>query len=132
MELIYAWEAVRERGLSGCPARTRRGPIAFLSSSPIDSSAPSSTSSPTPDSKQPVEVKLQPTAKVHGKVVTDNGSPAEGGQVSAHDRMGRPKEGEMTRSEILGNTEFYANLMGQKAMLAYVTKILEPKPRASL
>ena len=43
--------------------------------------------------------------------------------------MGRPKEGEMTRSEIFGDTEIYANLMGQKAMLPYLTKILEPKPK---
>ena len=35
----------------------------------------------------------------------------------------------MTRSEILGNTEFYGNLMGQRAILPYLTKILEPKPK---
>ena len=85
---------------------------------------------PDSDSNQPVEVKLQPTAKVHGTVVNDDGLPAQGVQVQPMIAMGRLKEGEMTRSEILGNTEFYANLMGQRAMLPYVTKILEPKPKS--
>ena len=84
---------------------------------------------PDVDSKQPVEVTLQPTAKVHGKIVNDNGSAAEGAQVQPMIAMGRPKEGEMTRSEMLRDTEIYVNLMGQKAMLLYFTKILQPKPK---
>jgi beta-lactamase regulating signal transducer with metallopeptidase domain len=84
---------------------------------------------PDVDSKQPVEVKLQPTARVHGKVVNVNGSPAEGVQVQPMIAMGRPKDGEMTRSEMLRDTDIYVNLMGQKAMLPYFTKILQPRPK---
>jgi BlaR1 peptidase M56 len=84
---------------------------------------------PDSDSKRQVEVVLQPTAKVHGIVVNDNGSLAQGVQVQPMIVMGRPKEGEMTRSEIFRDTTFYAELMGQKFMLSYFTKIVEPKPK---
>ena len=83
---------------------------------------------PDSDSKQPVEVSLQPTAKVHGKLVTDNGSPAEGAQVNAMIAMGGPNEGEMTRSKIVRDTTPYVELMGQKAMIPYYMKLLQPKP----
>ena len=71
---------------SGCPGPIPRGPIASTSSTPSGSSAPSSTSSPIPRAGEPVEVRLQPTAKVHGKVVTASGSPVPGGQVNPADR----------------------------------------------
>ncbi len=84
---------------------------------------------PDSDSKQPVVVSLQPTAKVHGTVVNDNGSPADGAEVQPMIVMGRPKEGQMTRSEIMRETEIYVTLMGQKAMLPYWMKVLQPKPK---
>ena len=128
MVLIYAWKPSQKgvfRLPGADPAKTYR--VFFIQhdrqlGAVVDLK-------PDSDSKQPVEVKLQPTAKVHGTVVNDNGTPAQGVQVQPMIAMGRLKEGEMTRSEILGNTEFYGNLMGQRAMLPYVTKILEPKPK---
>jgi BlaR1 peptidase M56 len=84
---------------------------------------------PDSDSKQPVVVSLQPTAKVHGTVVNDNGLPADGAKVQPMIVMGRPKEGQMTRSEIMRETEIYVTLMGQKAMLPYWMKVLQSKPK---
>jgi hypothetical protein len=73
---------------------------------------------PDTEDQQPVEVKLEPTAKVHGKVVTSSGSPMQGGQVYPL-LVIREKDGEMSRDEVFRNTLFYSNLVGQKAMLAY-------------
>jgi 5-hydroxyisourate hydrolase-like protein (transthyretin family) len=84
---------------------------------------------PDSDSRQPIEVTLHPTAKVHGKVVNENGSPAENVQVQPMIVMGKPEEGEMTRSEILRDTEIYVNMMGQKGMMAYWMKVLQPRPK---
>ena len=73
---------------------------------------------PSLDSKEPIKVTLQPTASVHGKVVTDEtGSPADGAQVQPMIVLGQPKEGEMTRSQMLRETTFYAELMGQKSIM---------------
>jgi hypothetical protein len=74
-------------------------------------------------------VTLLPTAKVHGKVVNDNGSPAENVQVQPMIVVGKPKVGEMTRSEVLRDTEIYVNMMGQKGMMPYWMKVLQPKPK---
>ena len=76
---------------------------------------------PDPRVDQPIEVKLQPTAKVHGKVVSAGGSPMPGGQVYPL-LVIRDKAGEMSRNEVHRNTTFYSNLIGQKAMLAYSEK----------
>jgi beta-lactamase regulating signal transducer with metallopeptidase domain len=84
---------------------------------------------PGSDSSTPAEVTLQPTAKVHGKVVTDNGLPAEGAQVQPMIVMGKSKEGEMTRAEIFRDTTFYVEMMGQKALMPYMTKVLQPRPK---
>jgi beta-lactamase regulating signal transducer with metallopeptidase domain len=128
MVLIDAWEPSAKgifRLPGADPARTYR--VFFIQSerqlgAVVDLK-------PESDSKEPVEVVLQPTAKVHGKVINASGSAAEAAQVQPMIAMGRPTKGEMTRSEIVGETEIYANLMGQKAMLPYLTKILEPKPK---
>ena len=84
---------------------------------------------PGVDSKQPVDITLKPMARVHGKVVNENGSDAEGAQVNPMIAMGQPKEGEMTRAEIMRDTTNYIELMGQKGILLYLTKITEPKPK---
>jgi hypothetical protein len=70
---------------------------------------------------QPVPVKLQPTAKVHGKVVTSGGTPMQGGQVYPL-LVTRGKDGEMSLDDEFRNTSFYSNLVGQKAMLEYSEK----------
>jgi hypothetical protein len=128
MEMIYAWDSTAKGmfRLAGVdPAKTYR--VFFVQ--PDRQLGKVVDLKPDSDSKQPVEVMLQPTAKVHGTVINENGSPAKGVEVQPMIAMGRLKEGEMTRSEILGNAEFYVNLMGQKAMLPYLTKILEPRPK---
>jgi beta-lactamase regulating signal transducer with metallopeptidase domain len=77
---------------------------------------------PDPQAKQPIEVKLQPTAQVHGKVVTAGGSPMQGGQVYPL-LVTRDKEGKMSRDEVFRNTSFYSSLIGQKSTLAYSEKL---------
>jgi len=76
---------------------------------------------PDPQAKQPVEVKFEPTAKVHGRVVAASGSPMQGGQVYPL-LVIRDKEGEMSRDDVLRNTSFYSSLVGQKNMIAYSEK----------
>ncbi len=128
MELLHAWQPA-EKGifqLSGADSsRTYR--IFFIQ--PDRQLGAVVELKPDPRLKQPVEVVLQPTAKVHGKVVTENGSPAEGAQVNPMIVMGNPKKGEMTRAEIMLDAKIYANLMGQKAIMSYVTRVLQPKPK---
>ena len=74
-----------------------------------------------PQAKEPIEVKLETCAKVHGKVVTAGGSPVQEGQVYPSIVVGG-KEGEMSRNEVFRNTHIYSNILGQKAMLAYGEK----------
>ena len=71
---------------------------------------------PDPQAKQPIEVTLLPTAKVHGKVVTAGGSPMQAGQVYPSLVL-QPKDGPMTRDEVFRNTHIYSNILGQKAMV---------------
>jgi beta-lactamase regulating signal transducer with metallopeptidase domain len=73
---------------------------------------------PGAESKPPVEVKLQPTAKVHGMLKSKSGTPISGAQVYPM-LVTRDKDGQMTRDEVFRNTLFYSNVIGQKAMLAY-------------
>jgi 5-hydroxyisourate hydrolase-like protein (transthyretin family)/protocatechuate 3,4-dioxygenase beta subunit len=128
MVMIHAWEPSEKAifRLAGAdPVKTYR--VFFLQ--PDRQLGAVVDLKPDSDSKQPVEVVLQPMAKVHGTVVNENGSRAEGVQVQPMIAMGKPKEGEATRSEIFRDTTFYAELMGQKSMLSYFAKILEPKPK---
>jgi hypothetical protein len=76
---------------------------------------------PDTQGKQPIEVKLQPTAKVHGKVTVASGSPMQGGQVYPL-LMIRDKEGTMSQQDVFRNTMFYSNLFGPKTMLTYMEK----------
>jgi beta-lactamase regulating signal transducer with metallopeptidase domain len=81
-----------------------------------------------PQRKRPIEVKLQPTAKVRGKLVTKSGSPAQGAQANPMLVIREKKDGEMSRGEIFRNAEFYVNIIGQKAMAAFDEKIkLNPR-----
>jgi hypothetical protein len=82
---------------------------------------------PSVDSKESVKVTLRPTDSVHGKVVTDDGSPADGAQVQPMIVMGQPTKGEMTRSQMLRETTFYVELMGQKSIMPYMVKVLQPR-----
>ena len=86
---------------------------------------------PGPNLKQPVEVMLQPTAKVRGGAGGyRNRIAGWGAQVNPMIVMGNPKKGEMTScTELMRDTELYANMMGQKAIMPYMTKIMEPKPK---
>lgn len=74
-----------------------------------------------PQAREPIEVKLETCAKVHGKVVTAGGSPVQAGQVYPSIVIGG-KEGEMSRNDVFRNTHIYSNILGQKAMLAYGEK----------
>ena len=81
-----------------------------------------------PQAKDPIEVKLETCAKVHGKLVTAGGSPVREGQVYPSIVIGG-KEGEMSRNEVFRNTHIYSNILGQKAMLAYGEKCKLGPPR---
>jgi len=128
MVMIYAWEPSAKgvfRLAGADPAKIYR--VFFLQ--PDRQLGAVVDLKPDSDSKQLVEVTLQPMAKVHGKVVTDDGSPAEGAQVNVMIAMGRLKEGALTRSEILRDTTSYVELMGQKTILSYYMKLVRPKPK---
>jgi hypothetical protein len=71
--------------------------------------------------KNPIEVKLETCAKVHGKVITAAGSPLQVGQVYTSIVIGG-KEGEMSRDEVRRNTQIYSSILGNKAMLTYGEK----------
>jgi hypothetical protein len=77
---------------------------------------------------QPIEVKLQPTAKVHGKLVARSGSP-----VAGHPNpllVLRDREGERSRDQIFRDTQIYSNIIGQQAMLAYGEKLTKQSSAA--
>jgi hypothetical protein len=76
---------------------------------------------PETQAKQPVEIKLEPTAKVHGKLVAASGSPVQNGQVTPW-LVIRGEDGEMSRDKVYHNSLFYANLVGQRNMFAYSEK----------
>ena len=74
---------------------------------------------PDQEAKQPIEVKLQPTSKVHGKLVTADGSPMRREQVHALVTI-RDIEGEMSRDEIFRNTWFHSVLIAKTNLPDYV------------
>ncbi len=63
-----------------------------------------------PARSEPLEVKLQPLARVHGKLVGPTGSPVTHAQVYAQIAV-TSKPGPFTRQELFSNTEFYSNLL---------------------
>ena len=73
---------------------------------------------PDPALKQPFEVKLQPTARVHGTVKATSGSPIAGARVYPM-LVPRDKDGLMTSDEVFGYAWFYSNMIGQAAALEY-------------
>jgi beta-lactamase regulating signal transducer with metallopeptidase domain len=78
---------------------------------------------PGPEGGKPVEVRLRPTAKFHGKVVTSSGSPAQGGEAYPA-LFPEAQTGKMSREELLMNLErfSYFNLLGQQAMMSYTSQ----------
>ncbi len=65
----------------------------------------------------PIEVRLQPTASVHGKVATLSGSPAQGCQVYALLVLNKDRK-ELSNRDLFNHdfVEFYANVLGQRNM----------------
>jgi hypothetical protein len=63
----------------------------------------------------PVEIKLQPTATVRGKLVKPGGSPAPGGQAMPMLIVAEDKK-ELSRDEMFNHdlVQFYTNVMGQR------------------
>ncbi len=63
----------------------------------------------------PIELKLQPTATIRGKVVNPDGSPAQGGQVNPFLALGAEKE-ELSRNDLFDGEklQFYTNFLGQR------------------
>ena len=78
---------------------------------------------PDPHARRPAEVKLQPTAKVHGKVVTADGSTIRLDRVHPllviRDQV---NEGEMGRDDILRNMWFH-NLIARRNYPEYVESL---------
>ena len=62
---------------------------------------------PDPQAKQPIEVKLQPTSKVHGKLVTAGGTSDATEQVYPLLVIRDKHEGEMSRDDIFRNMWFH-------------------------
>jgi hypothetical protein len=81
---------------------------------------------PDPRAKKPVEVRLQPTARLHGNLVSQSHSPAQGGQVNPV-LMTDEKLGNMGRRELLMKIHAqgltYVNVLGQRAMMPYFLKL---------
>jgi 5-hydroxyisourate hydrolase-like protein (transthyretin family) len=79
---------------------------------------------PDPRAKQPVEVELQPTAKVHGKLVTADGSPMRAGQVHpllvVRDQI---NGGEMGRDDIFRSMWFHSVLIAKRDYPEYVESL---------
>jgi len=63
-----------------------------------------------PARREPLEVKLQPLARVHGKIVGPTGSPVTHAQVYAQIVV-TSTPGPFTRQELFSNTEIYSNLL---------------------
>jgi beta-lactamase regulating signal transducer with metallopeptidase domain len=79
---------------------------------------------PHPQGGVAADVRVQPTAKVHGKVVTTSGSPVPGGQVYPA-IVTDDLSGKMSRQELLMKLQNmnYTNLLGQRAMMLYWTRL---------
>ncbi len=78
---------------------------------------------------KPVEVRLRPTAKFHGKVVTSSGKPVQGGQVYPA-LFPEAEAGKMSRDEMLVNFERfpYWDLLGERAMMSSM-EMFQTNPR---
>jgi hypothetical protein len=65
----------------------------------------------------PIEVRLQPTASVRGKVATSSGSSSQGCQVYAQLLLNKDRK-ELSNQELFNHdlVEFYANVLGQRNM----------------
>jgi hypothetical protein len=68
---------------------------------------------PDQEAKQPIEVKLQQTSKVHGKLVTAGGTPMRSEKVHAL-LVIRDNEGAMSRDEIFRTMWFHSGLIAKK------------------
>jgi hypothetical protein len=70
------------------------------------------------------DVRVQPTAKVHGKLVAASGSPVPGGQVYPA-IVTDDLSGKMGRQELMMKLQkmHYTNLLGQRAMMIYWTRL---------
>jgi hypothetical protein len=115
--LIYTWNSGREFAdglfqIEGAdPERTYRvffikperglGAVAELK---YDSANP-----------EPIEVKLQPTATIKGKLINPDGSPSRGGQATLVLAYGREKK-TLSRDERFDRdlVQFYSNFLGQR------------------
>ena len=76
---------------------------------------------PDPKVLQPVEIRLQPTARVHGRVVTPSGAPMSEGQVHPMIVLS-PIPEPMSRVAIFSRTEFFSNLLETSARSEYGDK----------
>jgi 5-hydroxyisourate hydrolase-like protein (transthyretin family) len=74
---------------------------------------------PDPQAKQPIEVRLQRTSKVHGKLVTAGGKPMEREKVHPLLVIG-DNEGEMSRDDIFRNMWFHSVLVAKRDHPHYV------------
>jgi hypothetical protein len=63
-----------------------------------------------PARKEPPEVRLQPLARVHGKLVSPAGLPVTAGQVYAQ-MVVTDKQGPFGSQELFANAEIYSNLL---------------------
>jgi hypothetical protein len=68
-----------------------------------------------PSRSEPIELKLQPTATIRGKVVNPGGAAAQGGQVMPLLVIGGEKK-ELSRDELFNQdlVQFYTNFLGQR------------------
>lgn len=76
---------------------------------------------PDPKIAQPIEIRLQPAARVHGKVVTPSGNPVSDGQVYPLIVLNKNPE-TINRNEILTLTEFFSSLLEASARRNYPEK----------
>jgi beta-lactamase regulating signal transducer with metallopeptidase domain len=68
-----------------------------------------------PNRKEPIEIRLQPTATIKGKLVNPDGSPASGGQAGVH-LVFSPEPKKLSEIERFDEDikEFYSNVVGQR------------------
>jgi hypothetical protein len=74
-----------------------------------------------PKVSPPMEIRLQPAARVHGKVVTPSGTPVSDGQVFPMIVLDK-KPKTSNRNEIFTGTEFFSNLLEASARMNYPEK----------
>jgi beta-lactamase regulating signal transducer with metallopeptidase domain len=71
-----------------------------------------------PKAQEPIEVQLQPTASVHGKIATSTGPAGRGCQVYASLVLANDRK-TLTDQDLFNEdlAEFYANILGQRQMM---------------